>query len=74
MSTHIEIVIAGNLKASGPLTIDEDTDILDALREIIDVERATFRLNGETANGEEKLKEGDRVTAVPEAFKVKAGA
>ena len=75
MSTQqIEVIIVGSFEKSGPLEIGEGQSIEEALIDLIQDKTYSYRLNGETANGEEQVQAGDRVTAVPEGFKVKAGA
>jgi len=73
MSTtqKIELTILGDMEKSGSFEIMEGQSITEALlANHIDVEKVSFRLNGESAQGNESLADGDEVTAVP---KVKAG-
>jgi len=73
MSTRqqIELTILGDMDKSGSFEITEGQSIAEALlANNIDVEKVSFRLNGEAALGNEQVKDGDEVTAVPN---VKAG-
>ena len=67
---QISVTVIGNIDKSVDLEITDGQTILQALQDHIAVDSVSFRLNGHTANGEETVKAGDRVTAIP---KVKAG-
>ena len=67
----IELTILGDMEKSGSFEIKEGQTIAETLiANHIDVEKVSFRLNGESAQGTERVADGDEVTAVP---KVKAG-
>jgi len=67
----IELTILGDMEKSGSFEITEGQTIAEALiANHIDVEKISFRLNGESAQGNEVVQDRDEVTAVP---KVKAG-
>jgi len=75
MSTQrVEVIIVGDMEKSGPLTMEEGQGVEEALIDLLGNKTYSYRINGETVNGEEQPQPGDRVTAVPEDFKVKAGA